>query len=149
MTTLAQGTNRAFSHSVQTSATPEAIWTLWSDVTTWKTWDKGLKDAQMAGTFVVGSEGQIIPLSGPPARFKIIALEQGKSYSFATSLPGARLIVARSFVSTAPNATVFRHDVSFTGPLGWFWADRFGAGFRAALPPTMTALARLAEGGQP
>ena len=44
---LAEGTNREFSHEVKTDASPEAIWTLWTDVTSWKEWDQGLEDAEM------------------------------------------------------------------------------------------------------
>lgn len=141
---LAAGTNRAFSHEVTTTAPPEAIWALWTDASTWKDWDKGLKSAEHTGEMKPGSKGKIIPLNGPAATFTIKTFETGKSYSFKTGLPLASLTVERVLTGTEP--TRFRHSVSFSGPLAGFWAGQFGPGFRAALPPTMDTLADLAEG---
>ena len=33
--------NVHFSHTVETSASPEAIWAIWTDVPNWKQWDDG------------------------------------------------------------------------------------------------------------
>ncbi|MEM0986100.1 MAG: SRPBCC family protein [Pseudomonadota bacterium] len=143
--TLAAGTNRAFYNVVTTTAEPGEIWRLWTDVTTWKTWDAGLKDAALDDAFAIGAKGRIIPLSGPSTRFEVTEYNAPDSYAFETRLPFARLVVRRSLVGANP--TVFRHDVRFEGLLGGFWAGRFGPGFRAALPPTMDALVALAEKG--
>jgi len=146
-TVLAEGTNRAFSHEVITTAPPEAVWALWTDAGTWKDWDKGLKSAEHEGDMAVGSKGRILPLEGPPARFEVVTLEPAQSYSFRTGLPLASLTVARAITGTEP--TRFRHTVSFSGPLAGYWSSQFGPGFRAALPPTMEALADLAEAQAP
>lgn len=146
-TVLAEGTNRAFSHEVTTTAPPETIWALWTDAGTWKDWDKGLKSASHEGAMTIGSKGKIIPLEGPSAKFEVISLEPGKSYSFRTGLPLASLTVERAITGTEP--TRFQHTVSFSGPLAGYWSGQFGPGFRAALPPTMEALADLAEAGAP
>ena len=142
-TVLAEGTNRAFSHTLTTEASPERVWQLWTDATTWKDWDKGLKDAEIDEPFTLGATGRILPLSGPASKFEVVEYVEGQSYAFETRLPFARLTVRRSFVSLNP--TTFQHEVSFDGLLAGFWAGRFGPGFRAALPPTMTSLAELAE----
>ena len=117
-TVLAEGTNRAFSHEVTTTASPEAIWALWTDASTWKDWDKGLKSAEHEGVMAVGSKGRIIPLDGPSAGFEVISLEPGESYTFRTGLPLASLTVERVITGTAP--TRFRHTVSFSGPLAGY-----------------------------
>ena len=141
--TIAEGANKRFFHDVRTTADPDAIWRLWTSPQTWKLWDQGLADAEFEGAFVVGATGRIIPNAGPKSRFEIIALDPGRSYAFKTRLPLARLVVERAFVSRAP--TCLRHEVRFEGFLGGFWAERFGPGFREALPPTMEELVRLAE----
>jgi Polyketide cyclase / dehydrase and lipid transport len=146
MTSIASGTNRSFHHIVQTTATRTRVWSLWTDTNSWQAWDRGLKGATLEGAFGLGAKGTILPLSGPPAAFEVTAFDLNQSYTFETKLPAARLVVKRSFVAQpGSDVTIFRHDVSFTGPLGWFWADRFGPGFRRALPPTMQGLANLAQ----
>jgi uncharacterized protein YndB with AHSA1/START domain len=146
-TPLAEGTNRAFSHEVTTRAPPDAVWALWTDASSWKDWDKGLKSAEHKGEMKVGSKGRIIPLDGPAAGFTVTAMEPGKSYAFRTGLPLASLTVSREITGTAP--TRFRHSVSFSGPLAGYWSGQFGPGFRAALPPTMETLAAMAEAEAP
>lgn len=142
-TLMAEGTDKAFSHTVTTTAPPEAIWALWSDARTWKDWDTGLKDAALDGVFDVGARGTIKPLSGGSANFEITAVDPGRSYTFETALPGAKLVITRTIVSTAP--TTFRHDVAFKGATAGVMAGQMGAGFRADLPVAMDKLARLAE----
>ena len=142
---IAEGTNLAFSHSIQTSVQPQAVWRLWSDPSTWREWDLGLKDAHLDGAFAVGAAGELTPKSGPKTRFRITAVERGRNYTFATALPLARLEITRTILSTNP--TVFEHQVTFKGPLGGLWAQFFGPGFRRDLPPTMERIAQIAEAG--
>ena len=142
-TLIAAGTNRSFFHEMATSAPREAVWTLWTTISSWKDWDLGLKDAELDGALRLGAVGHITPQSGPPAKFRVIEFEERVSYAFATTLPLAKLVVRRSFLPS--EGTVFRHDVSFTGLLAGLWAGQLGPGFRKALPPTMERLARQAE----
>jgi hypothetical protein len=141
------GTDRAFSYEVTTTAAPDRIWALWTDVSTWRRWDRGLKDAELGEPMRLGSKGKIIPTSGPSASFKVTEFDPQRSYTFVTNLPLAKLTVRRTIVATSP--TRFRHDVSFSGALAGTFARRFGPEFRAALPPTMKAIATLAENGAP
>ena len=140
---VANGTDMAFFHERTTTAFPKTIWKLWTNADSWKEWDRGLKSAELAGKMKVGSEGKIYSESGPPASFVITEYRQGKSYTFVTSLPSAKLTIRRSFVGKSP--TRFRHDVSFSGPMATAYVSRLGPSFRKALPPTMDALANLAE----
>lgn len=139
----ASGTNRHFEHTESTTAAKAEIWNLWTDVTTWKLWDKGLKDATIDQAFTKGATGMIVPTKGSTSAFTVTEVAQQESYSFATKLPGAQLIVRRQFVD-GPN-TSFRHTVRFDGPLAPVWAALLGGGFRRQLPPTMALLAAEAE----
>lgn len=84
---IAAGTDKAFDHEVTTTADPKAVWRLWTDVSTWQDWDKGLKNAELDGPFETGARGKIIPLSGPSSNFEVTAVEATKSCTFVTSLP--------------------------------------------------------------
>ena len=141
---LAAGTNRAFSHTVETQAPREAVWRLWTDPTTWKDWDLGLKDAVGPTPLTLGDRGQIVPNSGPTSAFEVVAFDDGQSYAFETNLPLAKLRMERSFIGGG-ETTQFQHTVSFSGLLSGLWASQFGPGFRRALPPTMESLAAQAE----
>lgn len=140
---LAEGSNRRFSHTVTTTAERAAIWRLWMDVPSWKEWDDGLKDAECTGPLSLGSQGRITPKSGTNAAFEITEFSPGEAYALTTKLPFARLVVRRAFEIS--EHTQFKHDVWFDGPFAGIWAALLGPGFRKALPPTMQKLADLAE----
>jgi hypothetical protein len=142
---IAKGSNRDFSHSLETTAAPVAIWSLWTTPSTWALWDLGLKSAELDGPFVEGAVGTIISKSGPASEFKVLHVEAGKRCTFGTRLPLARLEIDR-FLEPSPNEKVrITHHVSFSGVLAGFWAMLFGPGFRRDLPPTMARLAALAD----
>lgn len=138
---IAPGTNRDFSYSVPTS-NPDGVWDLWTRPDTWEQWDQGLKSASLDGEMVLGSMGQIVPLSGRPSAFEVVALDPKQSYAFETRLPGAVLRVERSFNA---DRTEFTHRVTFSGLAAGAFARMFGPGFRQALPPTMRQLKALSE----
>lgn len=106
----AQSTNTRFSHSLRTSASPERIWQIWADVPNWYTWDSGLKSARLDGDFVLNATGRLTPDRGRSSKFKIVAFEAGRSYTFRTRLPLGGLYVKRT-LSAEADGTVFTHEV--------------------------------------
>ena len=147
---IAEGRNSSFSHSLETTAAPENIWRLWTDVTTWSAWDGGLKSATLDDAFEMGAEGKIIPHRGSIVPFTVTGLAPETSSTFVTKLPFARLVIERSLMPLPDNnGTRFTHHVSFTGPLREIWGLVLGRGFRKELPLTMAKLAKLAESKQP
>ncbi|MBY0391783.1 MAG: SRPBCC family protein [Novosphingobium sp.] len=143
---IAAGTNKRFFHEVATTASPEAVWRQWMDVANWRTWDQGLQNAAADKPLALGVRGKIVDRSGRVSNFTVTEFVPGKSYAFATGLPGARLVVRR-VILTDGAMTRFRHEVHFEGLLAGIFASKFGPDFRAKLPPTMQALAARAERG--
>ena len=146
---LAEGRNSSFSHTLETTAVPDRVWRLWTDVSTWAAWDGGLKSAFMDGPFEIAATGQIVPLKGSIVPFTVTAATPKTSSTFVTKLPFARLKIERSLKALPDNGgTRFTHTVSFTGPLREVWGFILGRGFRKELPITMAKLAKLAEDSQ-
>jgi hypothetical protein len=137
-------TNKHFWHTVETTANPETIWNIWTDVANWKNWDLGLKDASMDETFSLHAKGNIISLEGRKSKFKIVALEEGKSYTFKTKLLLSSLYVKRS-LTVQDGKTLFTHEVWFKGFTAGIFAKAFGGDFRALLPKAMDKIKEIAE----
>lgn len=146
-TQLAEGSDLRFAHTVDTSASPEAIWALWTNVDSWGEWDSGLRRARIDGELGLGTRGRLVPKRGFPSRFEISEWAPGEAYAFTTKLPRAELVVRRSFVEAPEGVTRFRHEVYFTGSRAETWAARLAPSFRRQLPPVMARLAELAEAG--
>ncbi len=140
----ASPTSRHFWHTATTTAHPDDIWSVWTDVANWHTWDKGLKSATLQGTFRKGALGSLVSLNGQTSRFTITEFHDRKSYTFTTALPLARLNVKRSWTSDGAR-THFTHEVWFDGLLGGVFAMLLGKNFWAILPSVMEEVAKNAE----
>ena len=53
-------TSYTFTHSVETDATPEAIWALYEDVSSWPSWDAQAEKITGDGPFEAGTTGTMI-----------------------------------------------------------------------------------------
>ncbi len=134
-----------FACTETTHVAPNQVWELWTDLTTWPTWDSGLKKAQLNSTSLgLGSKGTLIPDRGPKARFAFTEWEEGKQYAFSTQLPLAKLVVKR-YWRVDDGQTLFTHEVSFTGPLKKFWAKRLGKRYEQMLPQVLADIKQLLE----
>jgi uncharacterized protein YndB with AHSA1/START domain len=60
-----------FSHTLKTTATPERIWAIWTDVEHWAQWDTELISADLDGAFVLGAIGRLKPKTGGVTKFEI------------------------------------------------------------------------------
>ncbi|TMM58924.1 polyketide cyclase [Maribacter algarum] len=137
-------TNKHFSNTTETKASPNKIWKIWTDVPNWKIWDSGLKDANLDGAFELNEKGKITSLEGKTSSFKIVSFEQGKSYTFKSNLPLGSLYVKR-YLSITNDGTTFTHEVWFKGLTGGLFAKKFGPKFREMLPQVMQNIKKLAE----
>ncbi len=52
-------------HTVETTASPEAIWEIWQDVANWNTWDHDIEFSAIDGPFKAGTTGNLKPKGGP------------------------------------------------------------------------------------
>lgn len=132
-------------HTQTTTAPPERIWALWTDVDRWPLWDIDLKSSVLDGPFEAGTTGFLEPMRGPGARFEIDWVEHGVGYQFTTKLPLCRIIVRRE-LNAQQGTTRFTHCVEFTGPLSPIFGRVLGRQLRRRLPEAMQNLRHLAEG---
>ena len=136
-----------FSHSLKTTASPDRIWSLWTDVEHWHYWDTELITATLNSDFALNAHGQLQPKNGPKSTFVISELNSNHSYTFTTQLPLCRLHVKR-FLTLADHYTLFTHEVSFEGRLSFLFGRLLGQQFREVLPTVMANLRNLAEAEQ-
>lgn len=140
-----EASNKHFSYSLESTASPEAIWEIWTDVAQWKNWDSGLKDAKLSSSdFGLGAKGFIYSLEGRKSRFKIVDYEEGLSYTFKTNLPLGGLYVKRYLEQSGGN-TKFTHEVWFKGITAGIFSRMFGEDFRKMLPEVLEKIRVLAE----
>jgi Polyketide cyclase / dehydrase and lipid transport len=140
----AQQTNTHFSHTLRTPASAAAIWHIWTDVPNWKTWDDGLKTAELKGPFAAGTTGTLIPDKGPTTKFSLTEVVPGVSYTLRTKLPLGSLFIKRTLTSQN-GQTTFTHEVLFKGFTKGLFGRALGRKYRAILPDVMNKIKTLAE----
>jgi uncharacterized protein YndB with AHSA1/START domain len=58
-------------HSVETTAAPEAVWELWSDVERWPNWNGDLERAELTGPFAADSTIRMYSPGQEPIELRI------------------------------------------------------------------------------
>lgn len=141
----AQPSDKHFWHQLETSASPEIIWSIWTNVENWHEWDKGLQKAVLeSDQFSLNAKGVITSLENRKSKFKVVEFEEGRSYTFKTKLPLASLYVKR-YLEQKNGKTYFTHEVWFKGLLAGVFAKNFGPEFRAMLPGVMENIKIIVE----
>lgn len=133
-----------FSHTLETTASPDKIWTIWMAVTRWPEWDTELESVQFEGNVALGANGKLTPKTGPKSKFTISQLAPGESYTFITQLPLCKLHVHR-FLHNLNNGTRFTHEVSFEGVSAGIFGKLLGKQYQSVLPSAMQNLKTMAE----
>ncbi|HEX8051388.1 MAG TPA: SRPBCC family protein [Thermoleophilaceae bacterium] len=130
-------------HTEYTSASPQRIWELWSDVSTWPLWDEGLERVTLDGPFAAGTKGRLKPAGGPAVGLELTDVRPGAGFSDVTRLPLARMRFEHSAVRDGERTRV-THRVTITGPGTPLFSRLIGRGIANDLPQTIGTLARMA-----
>lgn len=132
------------SYSILTSASPEKVWRIWSDVKNWKNWDSALLDSSLEGAFDKDAHGILVPEKGPATSFTISSCQPNFSYTVNTQLPFAKMYIRR-LIGYNNHKTMITNEVWMEGPLSSFWWRMVGRKYQQKLPQIMEKFRKLAE----
>lgn len=131
-------------HTLQTKASPKAIWHIWEDVANWNTWDDGIEFSTSNGPFAEGTTGTLKPKGGPLVHTKLTCVEPMKKFVDESKLPLARIIVSH-FMTEEEGKTYVTHQIEMKGPLAFLFAIVIGRNMKKNLPDEMKAMIKKAE----
>ena len=134
-------------HTVETTASPAAIWAIWQDVSNWNTWDHGIECSSIDGPFQVGTMGTLKPKGGPLVHTRLTCVEPMKMFIDEASLPLTRIIVSH-FMTESEGKTFVTHRIEMKGLLSFVFAFLIGRNMKKNLPKEMLAMIRKAEGSR-
>jgi hypothetical protein len=72
-------------HSERTSASPEAVWSVISDVERWGDWNPGYRQARLDGDPVPGTQGQVVLANGLRRPFTLVEAVAPSSFVIGAS----------------------------------------------------------------
>ena len=133
-----------FEYNHPTTAPANAIWCLWSDVSSWPQWDVDLETVTLDGAFVAGARGTLKPKGMDVFPFVLTRAEPGRGYSDETPLDGA---VLRFDHDLEPNGagTLIRQRVTVDGPAANEYFEPLAANIILDIPAALARLAQKAE----
>jgi hypothetical protein len=131
--------------SIETTASPEAIWRLWSDVDGWPEWNVDIEHISISGPFAVGSTITMTPVGQGPVALRIA--EAVEPDLFVDEAEFADVVV-RTVHRVEPLEgdrirIVYRMEIS--GPAADGVGPEIGPQISADFPETLAALAQHAE----
>lgn len=129
-----------------TSASPEAVWHRWMNVSSWPEQDNGMEAVRLNGPLAVGTKISMKPKDSKETSTIITVLDP-KAYRFTSEskIPFGFLKFEHEITSSAPGKTEFLHRVSIKGPLTLILRKVFADEMAAGLPKMLANIARLAE----
>jgi hypothetical protein len=130
-------------YAVETSATAEAIWSIFRDVPAWKTWNAGIEQIEIDGPFAAGTWFTMKPPGEEALRSQLIDVRENASFIDETRVGDLVIKVAHRIETIGPARTRVVYAVDARGPQ----ASEIGPAVASDFPEVLASLAKLAETG--
>jgi polyketide cyclase/dehydrase/lipid transport protein len=134
-------TSYEYEHSVETVASPAAVWALWSDIGRWTEWDTSLTGIRMDGPFEPGGTGVMTIEGQGDLEFLLTDVVPGAGFTDETVLPVATLRFGHTMTPLPDGRLRVTHRVSIEGPA----AQQLGPQVTEDVPDAMAGLVAIAE----
>lgn len=130
-------------HTVEADVTPEAIWALYEDVSTWPSWDAQAEKITRDGPFAAGTTGTMKVTGQEPLAYRLAKVDPMRE--FVDETPVGELVVRVSHLLTPLSDKRLRIDYSaeIDGPEDQ--VQQVGPMITEDFPQTMASLVAFAQ----
>ena len=136
---------REYGTSVETAASPEKVWRVWSDMSTWGEWNPNVETMDWEGGFVSGSTGVMNTKAGQHHKMQLIDVQSGRSFALLTSVVPGTKFRFNCRIEPAGAKTMVSQTVEVGGPLGPVLGGMMGPQVSKDFGTLLSNLARKAE----
>jgi uncharacterized protein YndB with AHSA1/START domain len=134
--------------SVETAASPEAVWKIWSDTSTWQQWNPDVQAMTLNGPFAAGTTGVMKTKQGT-RQMVLSEVVPGQSFRLETTvIPLTRFYFDCQVASGPSGKTRVSQAITVGGPLGGLVGGMMGKQIADTFPALLQGLAREAETGE-
>lgn len=132
--------------SVETTASPQAAWKIWSDTSTWPEWNPDVQSMTLNGPFAPGTTGTMKTKQGTRA-IQLTEVLPGTSFRLETTvIPLTRFAFVCKVSPGSAGKTTLSQAIVVGGPLGGLVGGMMGKQIADTFPALLEGLARKAEG---
>jgi uncharacterized protein YndB with AHSA1/START domain len=134
--------------SVETKASPQAVWKIWSDTSTWPQWNPDVQSMKLSGPFASGTTGTMTNKQGAH-EIQLEDVVPGQSFRLETSvIPLTRFSFECRVAGGAAGTTTVSQGIRVKGPLGAIVGGMMGKQIASSFPALLQGLAKKAETSQ-
>ena len=132
-------------HTIETTATPEAIWRQWSDVEGWPEWNGDIERIELDGPFAAGSRIAMTPVGQEPVELRIAEAVEPEQFVDEADLGEivVRTIHRVDRLDQGRARVTYRMEIS--GPAADTLGPQIGPEISGDFPQVLAALAQRAE----
>jgi len=136
---------REYGTSVETTASPDKVWSVWSDMSTWGEWNPNVSTIDWQAGFASGTTGVMNTKAGQHHKMELVDVQPGRGFALLTSVvPGTRFRF-NCRVEPAGAKTKVSQTVEVGGPLGPILGGMLGPQVSKEFGTLLSNLARKAE----
>jgi hypothetical protein len=131
--------------SVETTATPDKVWKIWSDMSTWGDWNPNVSTMDWQGGFQSGTSGVMNTRAGQHHKMSLVDVVPGRSFALLTSVVPGTTFRFNCRIDRAGGATKVAQYVEVKGPLGPIVGGMLGPQVSKEFGTLLTNLSKKAE----
>ena len=133
--------------SVETTASPDRVWKIWSDMSTWGDWNPNVSTMEWQGGFAQGTQGVMNNRAGQHHKMKLTEVQPGRFFALETSVVPGTTFRFNCRVEPAGGKTKISQMVEVKGPLGPILQGMLGPQVSKEFGTLLANLAKKAEAG--
>jgi uncharacterized protein YndB with AHSA1/START domain len=135
----------SYGQSRETTAPLDRVWRIWSDTSTWPSWNPDIQEVKLDRPLGSGASGTMRTRSGGTHNIAIRDVEPGRSFILESDgVPATRLLF-RCEVAASSDGTRVSQAVTLQGPLSFLFGPMMGGRIAQSFGPLLEGLAAEAE----
>ena len=135
----------AHSRSRETKAPRDQVWKVWSDTSTWATWNPDVLSVSLYGPFATGTTGEMRTKAGGTHRIRLDGVEPGHRFRLETNVLPASAFSFQCEVAPVAGGSRISQAIAIRGPLGPVFSAIMGERIASSFVPLLDGLANFAE----
>jgi len=136
---------REYGTSVESTASLDKVWRIWSDMSTWGDWNPNVSTMDWQGGFASGTTGIMNTRSGQHHKMQLVDVHPGSSFALVTSVVPLTSFRFNCRIGPAGAKTKIEQTVEVGGPLGPVMGGMLGPQVSKEFGTLLNNLARKAE----
>lgn len=140
----------AHGRTLEANASPDRVWQIWSDVSTWPGWNPDVLSVSIDGPFAGGTTGSMTTRAGGTHAITLGSVQPGRSFRLETSpIPLGRFVFECEVRPSGSGSSTISQSVTIGGPLGSLYSAMMGRRIAEGFEPILGGLKAAAESGEP